>query len=156
MYLFLCTSLCSKHLTHLIPTKVLEGGIIEIIPILQLKKLRQRKLQWFVRGHITSSTASDMNLAPQPLSWDSFALWAAEMYWESPNLGTQNLYLHSQGTQLVLPPSQLWGTLSKLLNLPWWVKWCHPTQTSKRYFHILILGTCEHDLIWKKGLCRWD
>ena len=31
-----------------------------------------------------------------------------------------------------------------------WVEWWLP----KRYFHVLVLGTCESVLIWKQNLCR--
>jgi hypothetical protein len=30
------------------------------------------------------------------------------------------------------------------------------SEPPKRYSHVLILGTCECELFWKKGLYRYD
>lgn len=37
-------------------------------------------------------------------------------------------------------------------NGPLWVGWCH----SKRYVQVLSPGTCECDLMWKYGICRYN
>lgn len=74
-------------------------------------------------------------VAGQPTDWSGACVWSSGAHSSSSHLGRE-------------------GEGAERERLSGW----HSVHTPplQRSVHILILGTCEWDLLWKKGLCQCD